>query len=309
MSQQVKVLILTLFVALILVVIGFLSGDVGALGNSIILATFIVATPQLFFTYEKYRDIKNMEARFPTFLRDMIEQLRSGVPLHKAIISTSNLDYGPLSKEIKKISHQLSWGMPLDKAMTKFADRMKPSKRLYSSVRIINESYKSGGDVVSMLESVADNATLLGDAENERKSMLNEYVLLMYAVSLIFIVIVVAINKLLIPIFSTPVSGGSVGSALGISNPCANSVGFTSLICGSFGFVAQYVFSLSPTSIAAYYVSLFFLMAMIQSGFSGLVAGQISENSIKAGIRHSLILLGITFGAFTILLRLGLLGV
>jgi hypothetical protein len=50
-------------------------------------------------------------------------------------------------------------------------------------------------------------------------------------------------------------------------------------------------------------------MAVVQSVLSGLVAGQISEGSVKAGIKHSIILAGITVGMFYILVQMGLLGI
>lgn len=307
-SREVKIFLITSFVSLILLSIGIISNDIGVLGNMALISTFIIATPQLLFRYEKYRELKEIEEKFPLFLHDLTESIRSGMPFHKAIMATSKLEYGSLSKEIKKINYQLSWGMTLDKVLDKFADRVKKSKRLYAAIKIIKESHVSGGNVVSMLESIADGSTMLEDSERERRSLLNQYVLLMYAISLIFIGIVASINKLLIPIFSTA-GQATLGEVVGLVNPCSACAGITCNICTIFEGTARYVFSLDPTNIGSYYISLFFLMALIQSTFSGLVAGQISENSITAGIKHSLILVGITFGAFSILVRLGFLGV
>jgi hypothetical protein len=69
------------------------------------------------------------------------------------------------------------------------------------------------------------------------------------------------------------------------------------------------VFSINPESIGAYYTSLFFLMSMVEAMCCGLVAGQISENSVTAGVKHSIIMVVISFAAFGILVRLKLLGV
>jgi hypothetical protein len=66
---------------------------------------------------------------------------------------------------------------------------------------------------------------------------------------------------------------------------------------------------MDPRNIGSYYAPLFFFMAMTQAVFSGLVAGQIAENSITAGIKHSLILTGLALGAFFFLVRLGFMGV
>ncbi len=308
LSKWLKFFLISTLVSSILVLLSLLAHDIGVIGNVIILSTFIIATPQFFIAYQKYRDLKEMEGEFPLFLRDLIENLRSGVAFHKAVIASSKIDYGKLSVEVRKVAHQLTWGMPVEKALNQFATRVKNSKRLYASIKIIRESFVSGGDAVSTLESVADNATLLQDSEKEKKSILDQYVVLMYAISMIFIVIVVVINRLLIPIFQ--ISSESFGGGnIGLTNPCESCADFTCNICGLFEGTSQVYFSINPGTTASYYTSLFFYMAIVQALFSGLVAGQISENSIIAGLKHSLILVGITLGAFSILVKLKLMGV
>ena len=113
-----------------------------------------------------------MEVKFPVFLRDMIESVRSGIPLHKALLMSSKLDYGKLSEQVKKTAYQISWGMPFDKAISQFADRVKKSKRIYTALRTIRESYTSGGDIVSILESISETVTMLGESEKEKRSVL-----------------------------------------------------------------------------------------------------------------------------------------
>ncbi len=308
LSERSNFFIMSLAVSAVLLAIGAMSKDIGVVGNIIIIVTFVIATPQLFLSYKRYRDNKEMESKFPGFLRDLTENLRSGMAFHKAIRTASRLDYGKLTPEVKKMANQISWGMPVDKVLNQFAERVKKSRRLYTSLKIIRESYMSGGEVASTIESVADNSTLLEDSQKERKSLLDQYVVLMYAISLIFIVIVTAINRLLVPIFQ--ISGAAIGGeSFGLTNPCTNPVDFAVNICWLFQSTSQYYFSLDPNSIGAYYASLFFYMALMQALFSGLVAGQISDNSITAGIKHSLILVGITIGSFSILAKFGLIGV
>lgn len=305
LPRESKILLISLAISLGLFLFGILSGEGGVIGNVIILSTFIIVTPQLILRYEKFRRVKEIEEKFPLFLRDLTEAARSGVALHRALQSTSKVGYGELSKEIKKMSNQISWGMTLDKVLEQFSDRVKQSKRLFTATKIIIESYNSGGDIATTLESLADNSYVLEDSEKERTSLLSQYVLLMYAISFIFIVIVIVINRLLIPIFNQPTTAGEFAA---LTNPCNTCLDFSCAICGLFSGTAKYLFALDPTSIASYYVALFFFMSLIQSIFSGLVAGQISENSVTAGLKHSLILTAITFGSFYILTYLKLLG-
>lgn len=300
-----QVLTISIGVSALLILIGILTADTGIIGNAIILSTFIIATPILFIRYKKYRELKEMEEKFPAFLRDLIESLRAGLPLHKAIVNASRINYGSLSKEIKKMANQISWGLPLDKVLKQFSQRVKSSKRMSAAIQVILESYLSGGDVITTMDTVADSQLILIDAEKERVALLSQYTIIMYAISLIFIGIVIAVSKLMVPIFGL----SQENPEFGLSNPCDTCSGFECNVCTLFETTSSGVFKIDPGNISSYYTSLFFYMALIQAIFSGLVAGQISESSIIVGLRHSLILASITFGTFSILVRLGLIGV
>jgi flagellar protein FlaJ len=306
LSFEMKMLLACVAASAFLIILGIASSDLGVIGNTIILSTFLMLVPQLLFRYQKYKAIKEMEEKFPIFLRDLTESIRSGMPFHQTILVANKLDYGRLSNEIRKMANQISWGMPFDKVIDQFSERVKGSKRLNLALKTIKETYISGGDVASTLESVADNSTILEDSEKERKSLLNQYVVLMYAICFMFVGIVAAINRIMVPIFQTSTVMG-INQEL-ISNPCSSSYGFSFMICKLFDSVAI-VFKIPLGSIAAYYTSLFFFMSIIEAMCCGLVAGQISENSITAGIKHSVIMTTVTFGAFSILVRLKLLGV
>lgn len=308
LSPEIKIGLISSLITVSIIIVGIVTGNAGVIGNGIILGIFLIAVPIVLIRYERFRTIKEIEEKFPLFLRDVSENMHSGMPLHQAIITNSRLDYGRLSKEVKKMAHQLSWRMPVTKVLDQFTERIKKSKRLYSSLQTVRESYLSGGDVLSTFESVADNLTQLDDAEKERRSLLNEYVILMYGIAFIFVGIVAAINKLLVPVFqisSTP--GGT--EALGLVNPCLNPLGFEGMICDLYALPAKYLFVIDPTTIGAYYTSLFFFMSVIVSICAGLVAGQISENSLTAGIKHSAIMATGVVGLMLILKFINLLGV
>lgn len=302
-SMQTKTLLLSVIVSIVLLAIGIFSGDIGVFSNMIIISVFIVALPQFLISYEKYREIKEYEERFPAFLMDVIESLRSSMPFHKAITAASKIDYGKFSNEVKKMANQISWGMPLNRVLDLFIEKMKKSKRIGIAMMTIKETYTSGGDVVSTLDSVADSMRILDDIDKERKSLLNQYVVLIYAICFLFIGIVAAINRLMVPMFTSTLE---MTEGMGVlSNPCGGS---ENPLCSLMQIIAT-MFTINPESIGAYYTSLFFLMSMIEAACCGLVTGQISENSVFAGVKHSVIMVVISFAAFGILVRLKMLGV
>lgn len=256
--------------------------------------------------------MKEMELRFPNFLRDLVETTRAGMPLHKAIIFASRTDYGPLSTEIKKMANQLSWNVNILSVLNQAKERLKSSKMLSRVMRIIIETYKSGGKMDETLDSLSRTMITIQDTQKERKSMLNQYVVAMYVISIVFIGIIVGINWLMVPIFeslSTPTATAVSVSGV-VANPCSTCLqtsGPGCMPCNIYFSICS-MFNVKSEGISCYYLALFFSISMIQAIMGGLVAGQIGEESVRAGIKHSLILSSMTFGIFFILVRLHLLG-
>jgi len=78
---------------------------------------------------------------------------------------------------------------------------------------------------------------------------------------------------------------------------CLTNPGIYCINCSVFSVVCQ-MFGIETS---CYYYALFLLMAIVQGIFSGLVAGQIGEGSVTAGLKHSSIM---TISGFSILLFL-----
>jgi len=310
LTTELKILIISTLLSWVFILIGIITGDVGVIANVIILSIFIIVSPQLILNYVRYRELKEMEFAYPNFLRDLINATKAGLPLHKAIISLRKNNYGVLSKEVRKMAYQLSWNVDLIKVLESSKKRLRKSPSLEKSLRILIEAYKSGGSVPDILNSLSSAMVSIQETEKERKSSLQQYVTAMYVISFVFIGIVVAINKLMVPIFQATSTVGE--SPLGISgiSPCDVCVfGFSigCLPCKIYAFICS-MFAINKLSISCYYFGLFFSMSIIQSITGGLVAGQIGEGSVKAGIKHSLILLFSTISIFFLLVKFGVLG-
>lgn len=320
-----KLLLTCILVASCLLTFAILSPE-PVLGTAMLIATLVLFLPYLVWRHERYYAIKNMEENFPRFLRDVVESLRAGMPLHKAIQAASRTRYGKLSSEVQLMARQISWGMPLNEVLELFAKRIE-SKRIRNAISIIREAQAVGGDVSATINSVASNYIQLGELAKERSSLLSPYVFVMYFLSIVFVAIVLAINLYLIPVFEIP---AVEELRLGFTNPCVECIeegvkGPHCAVCKFYELIAVELLRAEPVSqkegykscagagkgsvchISAYYASLFFLMALIHSISSGLIAGQIGEGALSAGIKHSLVLLGITLSAFLTLAEFGVL--
>lgn len=296
-------------IAAVLVFIGivFFSGNVGIMGNLILLGAIIGTVPFILISYFEFQWIKAIEDQIASFLLDLAETQKAGMSLPDALRAVSKTDYGKLSTEIKKINDQMSWGITLQEALGRFAYRTKKSAMISRVTRIIVEAYNSGGDIVRTMEATAKDIETIRETEKERRTMSFQHVMVMYAIYYIFIGIIIGLSKTLIPMLSLNVDTSAIGGIMSFQDPCIACTGNPQLFCIScivFGSVCK-MFALGAGAIC-YYNALFLVMIVVQGIFSGLVAGQIGENSVIAGFKHSAIMTISGFSILMILFQTGL---
>ncbi|MBU5557539.1 MAG: type II secretion system F family protein [Candidatus Aenigmatarchaeota archaeon] len=301
---------ISVIVAIAIAVVGitFFWNNVGILGNLLLLAAAIGFVPWIVLTYMEMQRVRVIEDQMPAFMLDLAETQKAGLTLPDALRVAAKTDYGRLTPEIKRINDQVSWGVPLPDALEAFGERMKRSTIIGRIVRIINESYMSGGDIARTMEATAADIIAVKEAEKERQSIMAEHVAVMYAIYFIFIGIIVGLSKTLLPMLQLNVQTAAIGGILAFQDPCIvctmPNPPITCISCVTFGVICS-MFGLGAGT-TCYYRALFMLMAVIQGIFSGLVAGQIGEGKVIAGLKHSLIMTGVGFGTIMVLLRLGL---
>jgi len=279
----------------------------GFLGNIIVISIIIGVVPFVFATYFEYKKIKAMEDELPVFLLDLSEAQKTGMTLVEGMKNLAKIDYGNLTPEVKKINDQLSWGFPLQEVLGNAAQRLSKSKLIDRTLRIINEAYTSGGDIARTMEATASDIIAVKEAEKERKAVTNQHVFVMYGIYFIFIGIVIGLAQTLIPILELNTESSLIGGAFGFQDPCNLCKDNPSILCINCTVLQTTctLFSLKGGA-RCYYNALFLMMAIIQGIFSGLVAGQIGEGNIIAGVKHSVIM---TSGGFSILMFLFFTGV
>jgi pilus assembly protein TadC len=111
----------------------------------------------MFLNFPKHKTKKNAKGVEKDILfaaRDMIIALRSGMPLFNTLVSISS-GYGDASREFQKVVERVQLGMPLEEAIDQTIAESKSDsfKRIMLQASV---SIKSGGDVVSAIQSVID---------------------------------------------------------------------------------------------------------------------------------------------------------
>jgi flagellar protein FlaJ len=295
-SQKQKIIIIPAMVSVILIAAGIIIGDVAVLGNLVIISVFICVVPYFIYRYSQFLWIKSVEEQFPNFVRDLADSSRSGMSLSECIGIAVKANYGKLTPEIQKMHNRLSWGTPFLRVMDIFQKNVKDSKIILEAMSIIRQSYESGGSIPDTLDSVAKDILMLKEAEAERASLVREQVMIMYGLFFIFLGISVMIIYVMVPMLQSQASASIGIGGFAFVNPCEGGLVFP---CGFFSGICA-VLSVS-TPLTCYYVAIFFSVVLVQGIFTGLIAGQLGENSPISGIKHSLIM---SFAAVAIFLFL-----
>ncbi len=107
--------------------------------------------------------------KLPDFLRDIANSSASGMTIYDSIRSASEGDYGQLTKELKMTVAQLSWGIPVDEALTNFGERVNTNevKRLAIT---INKALEIGGNTSAVFNAAAKELDQIRRVEQQRRT-------------------------------------------------------------------------------------------------------------------------------------------
>ena len=305
MNTKNKIVTFSAVAAIALIATGIAIGDFAVLGNLIVIAVFVSVVPLLLYKYSRYMYIKSVETQFPNFVRDLADSKRSGMSFREAVKIASKTNYGKLSPEIEKMKNRMSWGTPFLRTLEIFGNESRESKVINEALNIIKESFKSGGKVADTLESVATDMLMIKEAEAERSSMVKQHVMIMYGIFFMFLVISIVIIFVMIPLIKgAPVmAGANTPAGIQFIDPCQNTKSI--FPCNFFGGLCL-VMGVNQ-GITCYYSALFFTVVVLQGLFMGLIAGQLGENSITAGSKHSMIMVLTAVSIFLFLAKAGML--
>lgn len=284
-------------------------------GSLLILGLLIAVLPYGIISFLKNRAIREVEDQFPSFLQDLAESKRGGMTILQAFESARETDYGRLNGEIEKIHDELTWGIPLPKVMERFSRRMDNSEVIQESISILLQSFRSGGNITKTIESIADDSIQLKETIQKKNAQIRQQILIMYVIYFLFVGITIGIYMMLSQLLGLGSANSGalqntefLGGSGGATNYCNGDIIYAQPLCSTakiFGFVPGNITDFTTAYATtykygqmAYYKALLFTMLMIQGAATGAVAGQISEGSPSAGIKHALIMIPIAFVAF-----------
>lgn len=219
---------------------------------------------------------KSLDSMFLEFARDLVEGVKSGTPISKSIMNVRGKNYGTLTTHVEKLANQISIGIPVKDALDNFG-RDVNSEVINRAISLIREAERSGGKIEVILESVSFSIAQIEKLKKERKAAIYSLTVQGYIIVFIFIIIMLIMEFKIIPMISN-----------------------ISLDTGSSGFDSSTVSTASQGNMAAKispedFAKPFLFLLLFQGFFAGLVIGKISEGTVKAGLKHSFVLVAISW--------------
>lgn len=215
---------------------------------------------------KKEQEISEM---FLEFSRNLAESVNIGTPISKSIINMAKKKYGALTPHIEKLGNQISLGIPVNKALENFAKDVN-NPVISRAVTLISEAERAGGEIDYILQSVAESISEIEKLKIERKAAISSLVVQGYIIYFIFIGIMLMMEFKILPL------AAQVSSLKGIS---------TSTLNVADGGLSTPVFSSDSLG------TLFLALLLAQGFFSGFAIGKLTEGNLKAGIKHSFIMM------------------
>ncbi|MBO3762809.1 MAG: type II secretion system F family protein [Thermoproteota archaeon] len=123
--------------------------------------------------YQSYIDFLEggIEYDMANFLRDLVEVRKSGLSPEKCIINLSERSYGKLSKHLKLMGRQLTWGVSFSKVYETFSKNIRNwfAKAMFF---LLIDSIEVGGGMPETLETLASfNETMIQSEREKAESM------------------------------------------------------------------------------------------------------------------------------------------
>jgi len=229
------------------------------------IGILIAVAPFVFNTIRETTIAGEKEEMFLEFARNLVESVKTGTPISKSILNVKKRPYGALTEHVQKLANQISIGIPLNQALNTFSKDVK-NPTISRALTLIGQAERAGGNIGVILESVANAVNTSEVLKKERKAKISTLVVQGYIIFIVFIVIILVMQFKIIPMVAG-ISG--MGGALGLEGGQAISQGEIS--------------------------NAFMYLLLIQGFFSGLTIGKLSQNTIKAGIKHSFALMIMAF--------------
>jgi len=207
----------------------------------------------------------DIDKALPRVLEEISEGLMSGMTLIEAIEEASKKNYGWMTRELKILVSQMSWGVSLEKAFEKFSERIGTDMAQKTTALLLS-AIELGGDLRTTFLSTADFLRKMLEARDDRNEEMRPYLTIIYTTIIVFLAMMIMLY-------------GSLQQLLDMQSP-----------------IIKVAMNKEQLKI------LLFDLAVMEGAFGGLIAAKLSSGTIWPGLKHSIIMLLMNTVVFLIFL-------
>jgi flagellar protein FlaJ len=242
--------------------------------DHIAIALLVVLIPYAVFYGIWAKKVLGIQELIPDFLERMAGINQSGLTIAQGIAIMVNTNLGLISYEIRKIKKDMDWGANFTEALVRFEERVS-TPSIARTVTLITKASEMSGQIGEVLSIAAADAKMTEMLKKERHAEMFIYTVIVYLAFFVFLFVVAVLTMQFLPVLANISTQGI--SATGILS------GIGTISIATFG-------------------RLLYHACLIQAFFSGLIAGQMGESSLAAGVKHACVLLLITIVVFNLIL-------
>jgi flagellar protein FlaJ len=247
---------------------------IGVVDDHIVIALLIVLIPYAIFYEIWSRKVLGIQALIPDFLERMAGINQVGLTIAQAIAIMVNTNLGLLSYEIRRIKRDMEWGANFTEALMRFEERVS-TPSIARTVTLITKASEMSGQINEVLSIASSDAKMSEILKRERLAEMFIYTAIVYLSFFVFLFVVAVLTTQFLPVLANVSTAGmpQTGALAGLG----------SIPIVTFG-------------------RLLYHACLIQALFSGLIAGQMGESAVAAGVKHSCVLLIIALITFNLIL-------
>ncbi|MDZ7745596.1 MAG: type II secretion system F family protein [Halobacteriales archaeon] len=249
---------------------GFL--DVRTFDDALVQAVlFVIVTFGVVYEIGNRR-VQSVASSLPDLLNRLASLNEAGLSIVASFERIRRSDMGKLDDEAKRIWRDIQWGAAVEEALERFETRVKtPSTTRVTT--LLTNSMRASNEIGPVLRIAANQAHSDQQLKRRRQQETMTYLIVIYISFMVFLVVVGVIVLILIP--NLPTAGAFSSEAAG-SAPIQ---GITEEQKDAYALVFMHA-------------------GIVQSAMSGIVGGQMSEGTLRDGLKHASIMLLISYLVF-----------
>lgn len=239
---------------------------------------FMISVPLSIFYEIRSRREKKIMGRLPGALKTLASGNQVGMTLTESLQNTADNTSGRLGDELSSVKNDIRWNHDVNSGLTKFANRLQ-IPIITRTVKLITEANSSTGDIESVITIAAKNVETQVRLKKQRSSAMLMYTAVILISFCVYMFVVALLDVMFLSTIgemeSADFSGGGGGGGGG-------------------------QFSLSGLPVERFRL-VFYHSTIVQAFGSGMIAGYLTANDVRSGLKFAIVLCLLASAAFTFL--------